>query len=119
MTDSLRTQLRKIARLAREGVDGERTAAAETLARLLAKHGLTEADLDDQATSYHLFRVQGPDALQLFCQVACKVLGQHAATYKRIRAGMIAAQMTRLQATEIHVLLSAVLPAWRREHGAP
>lgn len=59
--ERIKTKLQKLLALARQGVGGEKDNARSVLSKLLAKHGLTLADLDDasEARVTRWFRPKG------------------------------------------------------------
>lgn len=66
---------KKIHALAKEGADGEKVNAEVLLNKLLKKHGLTMADLEDETIKLHSFKVPKEDH-KLFHQISALVLGK-------------------------------------------
>lgn len=66
--DTIINLLRKIKRLADDGMDGEREAAQAKLELLLEKHNLTLDDIGDQTVSSHVFRYKNKMEKDLLMQ---------------------------------------------------
>lgn len=113
MSDQIRDQLRKIAALAAVGVGGERDTAKALLDRLLAKHRLTMADLDDAQTSMVWFCATG-EKRSFLIQIACKVCNSSSVSCSTSKS-RIWMRLTRLQAVEVEQLMAVIWPAWLKE----
>lgn len=104
--DKIRTRAMKILALARRGERGEKEAAQSMLARLLEKHGMTMADLDDESESKQWVRLsyRGPFEKKVLVAVACKVLCCGSLEV-RVRKGAqnFEIELTRAQALEIEL----------------
>lgn len=115
ITETLRDRLRKILALAQSGEDGERTAARLMLDRLLLAHGLTMADIQDEAKEKTWFKIgRSPEMKELINQIYCKVTNRNRIEYY-VYGNEIAYMVTKVQAAEIRELFSVYAPALRKE----
>ena len=117
MSDTIKAQLQKILALAESGVGGERENAQALLQRMMARHGITMADLDDQAKTWVEFFCSKGEARDLLIQIVAVVTQVDRVKY---RAGRKACdfELTQLEAIEVRQLFNLLLPAWRREKRA-
>lgn len=102
--DQIRACALKLLALARRGVGGERENAQRFLEKLLSKHGLTLADLDDatETPTPHFFKYRGSTEKRLFVQLVCTVLGKNSFSRRRSGSNYVI-EVTRAQAMEIEL----------------
>lgn len=117
MSDTIKAQLQKILALAESGVGGERENARALLARMMARHGITMADLDDQAKIWVEFYCSKGEARDLLIQIVAVVTQVDRVKYRSGRK-VCDFELTQLEAIEIRQLFNLLLPAWRREKRA-
>ena len=113
--DKVRSRAAKLLALARRGVGGEKETAQRFLDRLLQKHGITLADLDDEHEQPQLAEFPFKDVRerQLLVQIICTVCGVERISTWRARGKVITA-VTRAQRIEVYLSAAALLPAWRK-----
>lgn len=108
--DKLRARLAKLLALAQRGVGGEKDNAQRMLEKLLAKHGMTLADLLDDGEKKADLRIpfKGVEDRKLVFQVIAAVLDTHKPKvyrYKGDRAVLV--EVTPAQRADILVRLDA------------
>lgn len=116
--DALLDRLRKVRALAQHGEGGERAAAAEALARLLAANGLAEADLDPPAevAVWRPYAWANADEHTILIQIICHILKSRefsVRTSPRKRSFEVA--LTASQAATVEVLYAVCVRQWRIE----
>jgi len=119
---SIKSTLQKLQALANgTNFEHERESALEHLYRLMDKHGITEQDLSDEATSTYELKFKGKRERHLLLQVLYKVFGNMNWTqYAYTRNGRkISTQMgvdcTSSQKVEIDFLFGFYKDLYRRE----
>lgn len=102
--DKIRDRMQKLLALARRGEGGEKENAQRFLDRMLAKHGMTLADLDDEAESKQRveFKYKGDLEHRLLVQIICAVLQANEFRCGKIRSGLVV-EITRAQRLEIEM----------------
>jgi hypothetical protein len=103
--DKITAKLHKLLALARAGVGGEKDNAERMLNAMLAKAGMTIADLDDslQVPTTREFDAKTKEERQLFAQIAnCVRPGSKVFTYRGTR-GKIYADLTPADFVEVEV----------------
>lgn len=118
MTDALRDKLLALLRLSREGTGGEATNAEAVLERLLAQHGLTLADIDDDAITKVRVSIKynDPNDKFLFSQVCSMVLDESRPPIRRFNGTRtIFLDVTPAQRAEIIVRYEILREAFKEE----
>ena len=104
MNDKYIELAKRLKALAAQGVGGERYTAQLHLEKIMKKHGITMADLEDEDRSWEEFTVK-PEQLQLFHQVAWSVVGDAAkrmSQYRnRRRKNIFLLEVTTVEKVEI------------------
>lgn len=116
--ESIREKLRKVLALAQNGEAGERSAAQTLLKKLLADNGLTFADLDDNETEVHYFKIgRSADMRALMCQIYFMVTNTHRTNTwtSNSHPGCIGFEVTRVQAADMEAYYSVLAPAMKKE----
>lgn len=115
MNETISDRLRKILALAQSGEDGERTAARLMLDRLLLAHGLTMADIQDEAKEKTWFKIgREREMKDLIIQIYAEVTHNHTIKYYTCKH-KIAFEVTKLQAAEILEKYSIYSRALKKE----
>jgi hypothetical protein len=105
--DKIRARLMKLLELAKRGEHGEKENAQRFLEKLLKKHGMTVADLDDDATSRYTFTYKSELESRLLTQIICTVLQVNRYTKRQVRGSRtIGLDLTRAQNLEIAMQFS-------------
>lgn len=120
--DRIRERLQKILALARQGVGGEKENAQRMLEKLLAKHNMTIADLDDTAEEKTTveFKVKNDAEKKLLIQCAYKAIPGYSGDYftyvRRGRkvSGLLGINMTRAQQVEIELMFNIYSKALKK-----
>jgi hypothetical protein len=110
--------MQKILALARRGVGGEKETAEAMLAKLLAKYGLTVADLENesQPVEKRWFSYQTEADKKLLIQIVASVTEQSAVRYSTYRGQRkIGFTLTALQFADVDVRYTAFRAALRKE----
>lgn len=97
-------KIKKLAVLADQGFGGEKEAAALMLEKMMNKHGITEADLEEEATCLEWFKYKDELQKRLLNQVLYMVLGARE-TYRRKdgKGKRIAVYCTAAERIEIEI----------------
>jgi hypothetical protein len=107
--DKIRARLMKLLELAKRGEHGEKENAQRFLEKLLKKHGMTVADLDDDATAKSRYKFTYKSELEsrLLTQIICTVLQVNRYTKRQVRGSRtIELDLTRAQNLEIAMQFS-------------
>lgn len=114
--DQIKARLRKLLELARRGEGGEAETADKFLRKLLARHGLTLSDLDDEGTVAvrREFKFKGKDEEQLLTQIFCRILrsGEISAGIYR---GSYVISLTPGQHIEAELMVGPLLKDYRKQ----
>ena len=114
--ESILDLVRKVAELAKRGVDGEREAAQRKLDELLAKHKLTLADLSPESRVEIKFKVANSEERSLLVQIYCRVTNRRSMSYARTKNGRaIFLELNRAEADDVSRMFAHYLPIYRRE----
>ena len=111
-------RMKKILALARRGVGGEKVTAEGMLAKLLAKYGMTVADLESDAglAQRREFKYSTEFDRKLLSQIVASVLGTRSLTsWRRRGKRQVGFDLTALQFAEIDVRYNAYRGALRKE----
>lgn len=117
MSDTIKAQLQKILALAESGVGGERENARALLERMMARHGITMADLDDQVKAWVPFFCSKGESRDLLVQIVA-ITTQTDKVRLRCNHKVTECELTQLEAIEVRQLFGLLLPAWRKEKRA-
>ncbi|HDR9163667.1 TPA: hypothetical protein QDB28_004071 [Burkholderia vietnamiensis] len=104
--DKIRSRMMKLLELAKRGVGGEKDNAQRFLDKMLKQHGMTLADLDDEAIAkhWHTFTYKTELEQKLLIQTACKVLQTGSITTSRRRGSRsLQIELTKAQALELEL----------------
>jgi hypothetical protein len=102
--DKIHARLMKLYELAKRGEHGERENAQRFLEKLLEKHGMTIADLDDAATRYYRLSYKSELEYKLLTQIICTVLQVNTFRAKLTpKSRYIEIQLTKAQHLEIEM----------------
>ena len=96
-TDSIRIRLLKVLRLAQEGVGGERENAEVLLAKLLRKHSMTLADLEevlDQPRTCRWLPADDGDERLVLAQLVARLFGTERKLWSRGTAPEVGIDVT-------------------------
>lgn len=118
MPESIREKLRKVLALAQNGEAGERQAAQNLLEKILFDNGLTFADLDDNETEVHYFKIgRSADMRALMCQIYFMVTNTHRTNTwtSNKHPGCIGFEVTRVQAADMEAYYSVLAPAMKKD----
>jgi hypothetical protein len=102
--------MKKILALARRGVGGEKATAEAMLAKLLARYGMTVADLDgdEQKAERHFFTYRTDTERRLLIQIVANITGANSIHHwKRKGKRVIGFELTTLQYAEVDVRYEA------------
>jgi hypothetical protein len=111
--ERLRSRLKKLLALAKRGEGGEKENAQRFLETLLQRHGLTLADLDDEAAPRieASFNYRNEMERRLLMQVVFMVLNVSKVNYRHIARGRTAIfSLTRAQVAEVQAFYDAYRP---------
>ncbi len=119
MDDKIKQKLQKILRLAREGVGGEKVNAQSMLDRLLKKHGMSMADIEDtsQEVSLHEFKYKSALEAELLYQLCYSFLQTNRLKFSKppYQKNRVWIEMTRSQAAEVTFLFSMYCAELKKE----
>ncbi|SRR5581483_36301 len=101
--ESILDQLRKIQALAERGIDGEKVVAQRMLDALLAKHGLTLADITDHDLDFREFKTTDDLDASLLIHCILFVAGTVHVRHARHRRNkrIVYYELTKLQHAEV------------------
>lgn len=118
--EKARARMLKLLALAQQGVGDEAGNARRFLDKLLATHGMTEADLiGEQKPQSYTFTYREAAEHDLLVQVLCKVMkSPKLAIYTRKGKRVLILDMTPQQHVEAQMLLSVYRPALKRHMDA-
>lgn len=107
--DKIRSRMQKLLALARRGEGGEKENAQRFLDKMLAQHGMTLADLDDEGEQKQFvdFKYSGELERRLLVQIVCTVLNTSKVNvaYARSKMGL---DVTRAQRLEIDLFFASL-----------
>ncbi len=114
-TETIKDKLRKIAKLAELGVAGEKENAKRLLERLMAKYGLTIADLSDEvATKICKFTYRSKHERQILIQCYAKASGVTGVRCREIKRALYF-ELTWPQRLELVSLYSHFRKLFKKE----
>lgn len=117
--DKTKARMLKLLALARQGVGGEAANAERFLQKMLDKHGMTMADLEDrqQPVKRVNFKWSEPLHRRLLVAVICKVLNTTSFDHwKRPRErSSFRVELTATQHVEVDLMMAAYWPALQRQ----
>ena len=96
-TESIRTRLLKVLRLAQQGVGGERENAEVLLAKLLKKHSMTMADLEgasNQPSTLVWLPASNEDERTVLAQLVAKMYGTDRKVWKKAHTSDLGVNVT-------------------------
>lgn len=97
-------RLRKLLELARRGVGGEAETAERFLKKMLARHGLTMADIDgeDQRRELHWFKFKNDYERRLLFSTVAMVLDEPEISYRKaLRGREVGFELTRFELADM------------------
>lgn len=118
-TEKIKTKLRKLLELARQGVGGEKDNAQSVLEKLLSKHGLTLEDLDSEQAEVVQCEFKFSDAQErkLLLQVIFTVLNASTIPVRddHKNSKTLCLKATRAQALEIDLAWGLYRESFKKE----
>ncbi len=117
--DKIKARMLKLLALARQGVGGEAQNAHAFLQKMLDKHGMTMADLEDseQPKTRVNFKWTDPLHKRLLIAVICKVLNRNEFSHWRRprERSSFRVELTAAQHVEVDLMMAAYWPALQRQ----
>lgn len=117
MNHKTKDKLLKLLALYKRGVGGEKENAKAMLDRILAEHGMTMADIDDEAINKVevTFSYNEKEAKILFIQVVARVCGADHTISRYRNSRTLSVEVTPAQKAEILVMNDVLWAAYRDE----
>lgn len=122
LDDKTRARIGKLLALAKRGVGGEQDTASRALAAMLARHGLTMADVDSETVELQRVRLTTADAME--GKIALHVVfqfGRMVDSYFEPGSGRksyVEVELTRAEAARVCVAWEVYRKAFRAERKA-
>ena len=116
--DKTKQRMLKLLALARQGVGGEAANAQRFLQKLLDKHGMTMADLEDgeQPKVLTAFTWKTDEEHAILVAVICRALNAHDFEFYKLgkRKGF-EVELTVAQRVEVELSMAAYMPEFKRQ----